>query len=193
MFINKKPDYTRLSAEKNVFCIEKKTNTRAVLLLVFIILPLLSPKIDAIDFSRVKDRLAAKYPQLPMTNVTELRAELSHREYILLDVRKEEEYAVSHLRKAHHAPNIKAALLLLQGQDKEAPIITYCSLGYRSAELAAQLKEHGYTNIRNLAGSLFEWVEYDYPVYRDGEKVKEVHPFNLWWGRYLRSDYHKKP
>lgn len=165
------------------------------LYILLLTITLLSPAAFSADFTRLKERLSQKYPHLTMINVTELHRELNDREYVLLDARTPAEYSISHLDGANNAPDIAAALHALQGQEKHIPIVTYCSLGYRSAELASQLQEHGYTEVRNLAGSLFEWVDYDYPVYREENPVRKVHPYNLWWGRYLRRDYHsyKKP
>ena len=124
-------------------------------------------------------------------DVSSLYRELSENgtAYILLDARAPKEYAVSHIYQAHSAPNLAKALEILQGERKETPIVVYCSLGYRSAKLVVQLREEGYSDVRNLAGSLFEWVDKDYPVYQGTNQVKKVHPFNFWWGRYLRRDY----
>jgi hypothetical protein len=32
---------------------------------------------------------------------------------------------------------------------------------------------------------VFEWANSGYPVFRDGEAVREVHPFDAEWGRLL--------
>ena len=159
---------------------------------LIVLMTLLSLALDiyAIDFSHLKDKLIQKYPHIEMINVTNFHDEFHNKEYVLLDTRTQKEYAVSHLYGAYHAPNMKEALDILQGLDKQTPIITYCSLGYRSANLAEKLQKYGYSNVKNLTGSLFEWVDYSYPVYRAGQEVQQVHPFNLWWGRYLRRDYH---
>ena len=145
----------------------------------------------AVDFTGIKKNLKNKYSEITMTDVSPLYDELSKNKtaYILLDARTPKEYAVSHIYQAHNSPNIEEALEILQGQSKEAPIVVYCSLGYRSAELVIELQEKGYSNVQNLAGSLFEWVDKDYPVYQGTSEVKKVHPYNLWWGRHLRQDY----
>jgi len=143
------------------------------------------------NFSKVKKNLVAKYPSVVMIDVNQLYQELNSKGeyYLLLDVRSPKEYAVSHIYQAHNAPNIEKALEILQAKSRQTPILVYCSLGYRSAELALELQNQGFSQVTNLAGSLFEWVDKDYPIYQGDNQVQKVHPYNLWWGRYLRSDY----
>ena len=37
----------------------------------------------------------------------------------------------------------------------------------------------------NMEGSIFKWANEGRPVYRDGERVEKVHPYNETWGRLL--------
>jgi len=74
--------------------------------------------------------------------------------------------------------------------DRDAPIVAYCSVGYRSSELVQKLRERGFTNIRNLEGSIFEWANGGRSVERDGRGVEEVHPFDEQWGKLLRQELH---
>ena len=150
-----------------------------------------SPILDAADLQAVKARLRAQYPDVMMINATQLhhQTHAGRPPALVLDVRSAAEYRVSRLASAQHAETQTAALVALDGHPKDVFIVVYCSLGYRSAEVARQLIARGYTNVHNLEGSLFEWVAADYPVYRGEQPVQEVHPYNFWWGRYLRSDY----
>ena len=109
---------------------------------------------------------------------------------LILDTRQEEEYQVSHLQGAHLAEDITGALDILAGHSRDAKILVYCSLGYRSGKLARELRRQGYSNVVNMAGSLFHWVDNGYPVFQGEREVKKVHPYNSWWGRHLRKDYH---
>jgi rhodanese-related sulfurtransferase len=77
---------------------------------------------------------------------------------ILLDVRTRAEWKVSHLPRARLVlpdtdPTPAIALL-----PKNASIVTYCAIGYRSARAARQLRAAGYTDVRNLEGSIFQWA-----------------------------------
>ena len=52
------------------------------------------------------------------------------------------------------------------GIAKDAPIVTYCSVGYRSGKMAERLQAAGYTNVRNLEGSIFKWANEHRPLVR---------------------------
>ena len=64
---------------------------------------------------------------------------------LLFDAREPEEYAVSHLQGAQPAPSKDEALKALQGVPANQRIVLYCSVGYRSSELAQFLMKKGYT------------------------------------------------
>jgi rhodanese-related sulfurtransferase len=103
---------------------------------------------------------------------------------ILLDVRRDDEFAVSHLPEAHRAANLEAALAL--GLDRDRPIVAYCSVGYRSARLAAQLQGLGYGEVYNLAGSIFKWANEDRSLVSQGQTQTQVHPYSSLWGKLLK-------
>ena len=110
---------------------------------------------------------------------------------ILLDVRREYEFAVSHLPGAHRTPNREAALAL--ALDPRQPIVAYCSVGYRSARLVAQLRQAGYTQVYNLEGSIFRWANEGQSLVSQGQPVAVVHPFNPIWGLLLRPGLAVQP
>ena len=106
---------------------------------------------------------------------------------LLLDVRTTEEFGVSHLKEAVLTPSEKEAVDILAGVPKDRRIVVYCSVGYRSSELATKLIQQGFTNIHNLEGSLFTWANEGRPIYRDGQAVEEVHPYDSVWGKLLKA------
>jgi rhodanese-related sulfurtransferase len=103
---------------------------------------------------------------------------------VLLDVRTPEEYQVSHLFGAQLAPANKSDLAAIA--TSETPIVTYCSVGYRSAKLALALQQAGYHQVFNLEGSLFQWVNEGRSVYRKDQVVRQVHPYNWFWYWFLQ-------
>jgi len=107
---------------------------------------------------------------------------------ILLDVREEAEYNVSHLPGAIRVRPGSDASELVADLPPDTPIVAYCSVGYRSSELVQKLTDRGFTNVKNLEGSIFKWANDGYPVERDGEEVREVHPFDDQWGTLLNED-----
>ena len=107
---------------------------------------------------------------------------------VLLDVRTPAEWNVSHLPGARRVePNATAEAAAVK-LAKNAPIVTYCAVGYRSGELAARLRNAGYTNVQNLEGSIFEWANEHRSLVRDGKLAKRVHPYSAVRGRLLSDD-----
>ena len=93
-------------------------------------------------------------------NITaqEAKAVMDSREdYIILDVREQEEYDESHIPGAILIPHgqipEKAEQLL---QDKDQLLLVYCRSGRRSKIAAESLVELGYTNIMEFGG-IIDW------------------------------------
>jgi rhodanese-related sulfurtransferase len=107
---------------------------------------------------------------------------------ILLDVRTIEEWNVSHLSGARRIEPSATAENAAKGLPKERPIVTYCAVGYRSGEMAERLRAVGFTNVRNLEGSIFQWANEHRPLVHENESVTRVHPYNGFWGRLLNDD-----
>ena len=107
---------------------------------------------------------------------------------VLLDVRTEEEWGVSHLRGARRVNPEATADQAAAGLAKETPIVTYCAVGYRSGALATKLREAGFTQAWNLEGAIFQWANEHRPLVRGDEPVTRVHPYNSLWGRLLTDD-----
>ena len=77
--------------------------------------------------------------------------------YIILDVRTEEEFAEGHIKDAILIPDYeiteKAESVLM---DKEQQILVYCRSGRRSKNAASQLVELGYSNVKEFGG-IIDW------------------------------------
>lgn len=116
-------------------------------------------------------------------------AELAARDSppLLLDVREEKEFAVSHLLGALRAEQDIIAQLQRLAVDKDTSIVVYCSVGYRSAVLAKKLREAGFVDVKNLEGSIFAWANQGRPLVNKYGFTNGVHPFNSRWGRYLEK------
>ncbi len=151
-----------------------------------------TPKSKASKAVRVHESLAPikrtirqRFPNVRQLSTEKLSALMTSSEVILLDVRRPEEYAISHLKHAFLAQDEGQALDALAGVDKDAMIVTYCSVGYRSSALAEQLAARGYSNVHNLEGSIFAWGNEGRPVYREGKQVDKIHPYDRRWGKML--------
>jgi len=143
----------------------------------------------------IEQAIRLRYPtvaQLPTDSLAAWLARAGTTRPLILDVRAPEEYQVSHLRDARLTPDLDSALKLLKTAPADTPIVAYCSVGYRSSELAEKLRKAGYTRVFNLEGSIFAWANEGHPVYRDTVEVEEVHPYGKPWTRLLNPEYRPK-
>jgi rhodanese-related sulfurtransferase len=140
-------------------------------------------------WQQVNAMIARDFPQVPQMNVHHLAVWLHdpHRKPpLLLDVRSRPEFAVSHLHDARWIDSAEPVSKALAGVSQTEPIVTYCSVGYRSSAYAQRLLQDGFTNVHDLKGSIFQWANDGLPVYRDGRIVHHVHPYNHYWGHLLK-------
>ena len=146
------------------------------------------------DWEKTKSWVRSEFPGVDHVSAEELRRSLSlesnRKTPILLDVRTAEEYEVSHLPGAIRVDPESDLPDFLKTLDHEAPVVAYCSVGYRSSRLVERLEREGFQNAKNLEGSIFEWANKGYPVERDGTPVEEVHPYDAEWGRLLDPSLH---
>ena len=146
---------------------------------------------STMSWSLMLKAIRARFPTVSQISPDTLQSWLDkspQRENLLLfDAREPEEYAVSHLQGAQPAPSKDEALKALQGVSSNRRIVLYCSVGYRSSELAQFLMKKGYTEVYNLEGSIFAWANEGRPVYQGNERVTVVHPYDKIWGRLLKE------
>jgi rhodanese-related sulfurtransferase len=150
------------------------------------------------EWAAVKQRIRSKFPSVRHISTGRLAEWMSvdraEEKPLLLDAREPEEYEVSHLEGATRALSQREALQILTSVPRERPVVVYCAVGYRSAELAAALRKAGYTNVWNMEGSIFEWSNEGRPIYRSGMPVRSVHPYDEEWGRLLRPElWYREP
>ena len=143
------------------------------------------------DLPKVAAAIEQRFPDVHEIDPDRLEQELTGpagARPILLDVRSGEEYAVSHIAGAVRAETLDEARAALADADPEAPIVVYCAVGWRSAELAEELEAAGYDRVRNLRGAIFGWANTGRPLVHDGRPVEEVHPYSETWGKLLREE-----
>ena len=151
--------------------------------------------VRSIDWYLLKKSLKHRFPKVEWISTRELADWLADNRRpapLLLDVRTPEEWNVSHLPGARRVDPNAPIESVTAGISKETPIVTYCAVGYRSGDLATKLRAAGFTNVRNLEGSIFEWANEHRPLVRENERVKTVHPYNGLWGRLLADDVHRR-
>jgi rhodanese-related sulfurtransferase len=145
-----------------------------------------------------KALIQTKFPNTPALSTAEL-AQLYETakiaDVLLIDVRDAEEFTQSHLRGAVSMPK-QTALQKVMQLPKTTKIVVYCSVGYRSAQIVQDLLQLGYSETKNLDGSIFAWANEDRPIFSsippDEKPANTVHPFNRSWGKLLKPQYHQK-
>ena len=107
---------------------------------------------------------------------------------ILLDAREENEYKVSHIANAMYVGYNKFDISSIATLNKNAAIIVYCSVGYRSEKITEKLIAKGFTNVSNLYGGIFEWRNLNKGVVDTiGKPTNNVHAYNKTWGKWLHN------
>jgi len=114
---------------------------------------------------------------------------------LIFDIRKTDEYNVSHIAGAILvSPKMSANSFLEKYNDaaKGKTVIFYCSVGQRSSIFANRvqdgLKNSGTVAVFNLKGGLFDWHNENLPlVTTSNEPTEYIHPYNKFWGRMVNQ------
>ena len=98
---------------------------------------------------------ANTYRQITMPEAVKLMEEEEN--YIILDVRTEQEYAAGHIPGAMVIPNETIGTEeISQLPDRDQLIMVYCRSGNRSKQASDKLIKLGYTNIVEFGG-IIDW------------------------------------
>lgn len=107
---------------------------------------------------------------------------------IFLDAREKEEFDVSHLPNAVFVgyDDFKKENVPVIAAGKK--IVVYCAVGKRSENITEKLVKMGYSNVFNLYGGIFEWVNDGHTVYdQHNQPTMNVHAYSRLWGRFLQK------
>jgi rhodanese-related sulfurtransferase len=138
------------------------------------------------DFDKMLNALCRKTVEL--VGAEKLIQMQPNQNLYLLDTRELEEYEVSHLPSAIFVGYTNFSIENLDNIPKDAIIVVYCSVGYRSELIGEQLLNHGFKKVLNLRGGVFDWVRKGFPVENaQGETVLKVHPYNKNWSKWVKN------
>ena len=125
---------------------------------------------------------------VPTITCSELQMALKNGNITLLDAREPKEFAISHISGAQNVGFQYFNVKNLKKIDKNATIVVYCSVGYRSEKVGEKLLKAGFKNVKNLYGSIFEWSNLGLPlVDTQGKPTEKVHAYDKVWGVWLRK------
>lgn len=98
---------------------------------------------------------AKTYRQISQAEAAEIMQQ--EKDYVILDVRTQEEYNEGHIPNAICVPNeLINSKQPAELPDKNQLILVYCRSGRRSKEAANKLAEMGYSNIVEFGG-IIDW------------------------------------
>ena len=102
------------------------------------------------------DASESSYLQISMDEAVKMIKD--EKNYIILDVRRPDEYAEGHIPGAINVPNEEIGTAeIAELPDKSQLILVYCRSGRRSKEASEKLVKLGYTNIVEFGGIL-DWI-----------------------------------
>jgi len=113
-----------------------------------------------------------------------------------LDAREKREYEVSHIQDAIWIGYDDFKGERIADIPKDSKVIVYCSVGYRSERISEKLLEMGFSDVSNLYGGLFEWMNEEKEVVTgegtEQTPTNQVHAYNRIWGVWLDVDGERK-
>jgi rhodanese-related sulfurtransferase len=119
------------------------------------LIPILLSALMFTGCARTSNNQTNTYRQITMDEAVDMMAQES--DYIILDVRRPDEFAAGHIPNAINVPNETIGTFEIpELPDKDQLIMVYCRSGRRSKEAAEKLLKLGYTNIVEFGGIL-DW------------------------------------
>lgn len=122
----------------------------------------------------------------PTISTEEAQKKLNTKNVYFLDIREEEEFEVSHLPGAINYGSNSDNKSILKKIPKDAEVIVYCSIGYRSQKAGKELIKLGYTHVENLYGGIFQWFNEEKKVVNENNQAtRKIHTYNEKWSKWV--------
>lgn len=115
--------------------------------------------------------------KVPIITCQELRniQENGRPKLAILDARNKRAFNVSHIKNAKRVGYDDFSIERVWFIDTEILIVIYCEDGRKSENIALELKKIGFTRIRNLYGSIYEWSKQGLPIVnKKGNRTKKI-------------------
>ena len=80
---------------------------------------------------------------------------------VIVDVREQDEFDAGHIEGAIHLPlsELQKNPDIYKAPENNKTVVVYCARGMRSKKAIEILQSAGHTNLHNLAGGYFAWVQ----------------------------------
>lgn len=103
--------------------------------------------------------------QVSEVSAQDVHASLKNPDFVLIDVREDNEWQKDHLPGAKHmGRGIIERDIEKEIPDKDQKMVLYCGGGYRSALSAVNLQKMGYTKVLSMAGGIRGWRELNFEL-----------------------------
>ena len=146
----------------------KKTSVAVVLLLALLSATLPASSAVQIDKALVDaaDKTLATMPaDFYQVDPAGAKQMIENVKPFVLDVRETAEMAKGKIAGSTNIPIRELPKMLAKlPENKTAPILTYCQVGYRGGIAMTVLRMWGYTNVRNIRGGLDGWEKAGLPM-----------------------------
>ncbi|NOX98855.1 MAG: rhodanese-like domain-containing protein [Verrucomicrobia bacterium] len=164
---------------------------------------------EKLTMEGITKTITSKFTEVKHITTGDLATELNQpdkkKSTLLIDSRTPGEFKISHLEGAQNLQttnDVQTYLATLSAPPER--IVVYCSVGYRSADLATKIQQAKITQtpIQNLLGSIFSWANEGRPLFTQNSKpptqnspaprespTTKVHPFDKKWGKLLNPEH----
>jgi rhodanese-related sulfurtransferase len=146
----------------------KKTSLVVMLFLALVVgftLPASSAEIDKALLAAAEKALSTMPADFYQIDPAAAQQQIENAKPFILDVRETAELANGKIAGSVNVP--MRDLPKINGklpENKTAPILTYCKVGYRGGMSVMILRMWGYTNVRTIRGGLDAWEKAGLPV-----------------------------
>lgn len=127
------------------------------------------------------------YDDFPTIEIDKAFGKLGNGHVYFLDTREKNEYTISHISGAKYVGYDHFTLDAVKMIPKDAEIIVYCSIGARSQEIGKRLKKAGYSNVYNLYGGLFNWINHNFPLVNSRGETESIHGYSRDWSKWVTN------
>ncbi len=125
---------------------------------------------------------------VPLIHADQLEGLKSEHEVFILDSREPEEFQVSHLSGARYVGYDAFSEAAVADIPKDASVVVYCTVGYRSERIGERLQKIGFKNVVNLYGGIFEWKNQGHEVINmNRQPTDSVHTYSKSWSQWLEN------
>jgi rhodanese-related sulfurtransferase len=95
---------------------------------------------------------------VPLIEPADVRALMASQEhYVLVDVRRPDEFAAGHIEGATLMP-LDTLSVNYSKLPRDVKLVVYCRSGHRSAQAVSFLQEHGYSRAVSMSGGYLAWT-----------------------------------